>query len=423
MATGISNTTDVKPDGLHDQLLGLAQAETLMGELASIFVTSAPPTAVGLKSQEVRFEQKGSPEPAIPRPESMYRALVEQIPAVVFIAYLDRGTSEAYVSPQIEEALGFSQEEWLDDPIRWFQQIHPEDKARWSLEAAGLFSSGGSLKSAYRVIARDGKTMWFRSEAKMVRHEDGRPWFILGVGFDITELKRTEEALRERTEELQKLSANLFRLQDQERRRIARDLHDGLGQYLVALKLNFEILMPARPGNDGKLWTESLSILEHCVSDMRTLSYLLHPPMLDDAGLVDATKWYIEGFGQRSGINTSLNISPNVGRLPDAMELAIFRVLQESLTNVLRHSGSKAVDVNLQRNQREVVLEVKDYGEGIAAEVLQRFKQTGSQVGVGLAGMRERVLELGGSFDLSSDGRGTLVRVALPMTDQERMDG
>jgi PAS domain S-box-containing protein len=421
MLAGTFNTTDVRPDGAREQPLGLAQAETLMSELASRFLRSAAAAGAGSKPLAVEVGQKTSPESAVPSPEAMYRALVEQIPAVVFIAYLDRPTSEAYVSPQIEQALGFSQEEWLDDPIRWYQRIHPEDKARWSLEA-GVFITGGFLKSAYRVIARDGKTVWFRCEAKMVRHDDGRPWFILGVGFDITELKRTEEALWQRTQQLQRLSTNLFRLQDQERRRIARDLHDGLGQYLVALKLNFEMLAPAQAGNDQKLWAESQSILERCISDIRTLSYLLHPPMLDDAGLVSAAKWYVEGFGQRSGISTTLTISPNIRRLPDALELAIFRVLQEGLTNVVRHSGSNAVEVNLCSDENEVSLEVKDYGKGISAEVLERFKQTGSQVGVGLAGMRERVLELGGSFDLTSDNHGTLVRVALPMTGLKHRD-
>jgi PAS domain S-box-containing protein len=127
----------------------------------------------------------------------MYRALVEQIPAVVFMAHLERGIGEAYVSPQIQAALGFSQEEWLEDPIRWYQQIHPDDKARWSIEAAQMFLTGAPLRSAYRVLARDGRIVWFHCEAKMIRRPDGRPWFIHGVGFDITELKHTEEALQE----------------------------------------------------------------------------------------------------------------------------------------------------------------------------------------------------------------------------------
>ena len=141
---------------------------------------------------------KSSDEDAqLPNVEARYRALVEQIPAVVFMAYLDRGIGEAYVSPQIEAALGFSQEEWLEDPIRWYSHIHPEDKQRWSTEAAEMFLTGNPLRSAYRVIARDGRVLWFHCEAKMIRKEDGEPWFIHGVGFDITDLKRTEEALQE----------------------------------------------------------------------------------------------------------------------------------------------------------------------------------------------------------------------------------
>ena len=129
--------------------------------------------------------------------EERYRALVEQIPAVVFMAYLDKGIGEAYVSPQIEAALGFSQREWLEDPMRWYQQIHPDDKQRWSTEAAEMFLSGQPLKSAYRVLARDGRVLWFHCEAKMIRREDGQPWFIHGVGVDITELKKAENELQQ----------------------------------------------------------------------------------------------------------------------------------------------------------------------------------------------------------------------------------
>ncbi len=140
---------------------------------------------------------KEEQEERLPNADAVYRALVEQIPAVVFMAHLDRGIGEAYVSPQIEATLGFSQEEWLEDPIRWYQQIHPDDKERWSAEAAQMFISGTALRSTYRVLARDGRTVWFHCEAKMIRRRDGRPWFIHGVGFDITELKRIEEALQE----------------------------------------------------------------------------------------------------------------------------------------------------------------------------------------------------------------------------------
>ena len=129
--------------------------------------------------------------------EAKYRALLEQIPAVVFMAYLDRGVSEAYVSPEIEAALGYSREEWLEDPVRWYDRIHPDDKQRWSLEAASMFLSGKPLRSSYRVIARDGRVVWFHCDARMVRRADGSPWFIHGVAFDISDLKRTERALQQ----------------------------------------------------------------------------------------------------------------------------------------------------------------------------------------------------------------------------------
>jgi len=164
------------------------EAEEILQTLAGVFLNSTDSGAAALRSRHDR-------EPA--NLEAQYRTLIEQIPAVVFMVYLDRGVGEAYVSPQIETILGFSREEWLEDPIRWYERIHPDDKSRWSAEAAEMFLSGEPLRSVYRVIARSGEVVSFRCEAKMVRRADGRPWFIHGVGFDITDLKRAEEALQE----------------------------------------------------------------------------------------------------------------------------------------------------------------------------------------------------------------------------------
>jgi len=157
------------------------EAEQILESLAQVFLDPAAP----------RLEN----HPA--HAEAQYRTLIEQIPAVVFMVYLDRGVGEAYVSPQIETMLGFSRAEWLEDPIRWYERIHPDDKSRWSVEAAQMFLTGKPLSSVYRVIARDGRVVFFRCDAKMVRLSDGRPWFIHGVGFDITDLKSAEEALHE----------------------------------------------------------------------------------------------------------------------------------------------------------------------------------------------------------------------------------
>ncbi len=169
---------------LLGDLTNVAEAESILAELASVFFQTS--------SSASEMAQT-----ALPNMEARYKALLDQIPAVVFMVYLDEGVGEAYVSPQIEKLLGFSQSEWLEDPVRWYRQIHPDDKARWSLEAAGMFLSGKPLRSSYRVMSRGDRVVWFHCEARLVRRDDGRPWFIHGVGFDITELKQAERALEE----------------------------------------------------------------------------------------------------------------------------------------------------------------------------------------------------------------------------------
>jgi PAS domain S-box-containing protein len=168
----------------------LGEAEALLLELASVFASSNG-------SSSHSGHSAPSEDAHASNLEARYRALLEQIPAVVFMAYLDRGVSEAYVSPEIEAALGYSREEWLEDPVRWYDRIHPEDKQRWSIEAASMFLSGKPLRSSYRVMARDGRVVWFHCDARMVRRPDGSPWFIHGVAFDISDLKDTERALQQ----------------------------------------------------------------------------------------------------------------------------------------------------------------------------------------------------------------------------------
>jgi PAS domain S-box-containing protein len=182
----------------HAELPDIAEAEAVLLDLAKVFSDSTlSPASNPALHHFTENKQELAAGAQAPNLEAKYRALLEQIPAVVFMAYLDRGISEAYVSPQIEAALGYSQEEWLEDPVRWYQHIHPDDKQRWSLEAAEMFLSGKPLRSAYRVIARDGRVIWFHCDARMMRQEDGRPWCIHGVAFDISDIKRIEEELQE----------------------------------------------------------------------------------------------------------------------------------------------------------------------------------------------------------------------------------
>ena len=170
---------DSDPSG--DPPLSPSDAEAILSELASTYAKDMPNSPGAFHHFVERLDEKPVSEQQLPNVEAKYRALVEQLPAVVFMAYLDRGIGEAYVSPQFEATLGFSQAEWLGDPVLWYQQIHPDDKPRWSIEASEMFLSGKPLRSAYRVIARNGRVILFQCEAKMIRRPDGSPWFIHGL--------------------------------------------------------------------------------------------------------------------------------------------------------------------------------------------------------------------------------------------------
>jgi PAS domain S-box-containing protein len=234
------------------------------------------------------------------------------------------------------------------------------------------------------------------------------------IAVDVTARRRAEGAIR-------RLTARLLNLQDQERRRIAREIHDSLGQYLAGLKITLDMMANPAFAKKADLLTECSDIVQRCISETRTLSHLLHPPLLDEAGFASAARWFVSGFSQRSGIPVTLDLPSDLPRMPDAVEIALFRVLQESLTNVHRHSESKSAEISLKTAVSQVTLEVKDHGRGMAPQQLQRMQADGTQSGVGLAGMRERVRELGGEFDIRSDSTGTVIRISLPLaTDAGR---
>jgi signal transduction histidine kinase len=227
-------------------------------------------------------------------------------------------------------------------------------------------------------------------------------------------LQRSHESLErqviERTATLRQLSASLMRSQDEERRRIARELHDSLGQYLAALSMELHRLFE---GGDSQLST-ALKTLESCISETRTISHLLHPPLLDEVGLTSAVQWYVEGFEGRSGIKVALKMA-KIPRLPADIETAVFRVLQEALTNIHRHSRAERAEVSLAHRSSEIVLDIVDYGKGMPKTTLNRFLKSGTAGGVGLAGMRERIREIGGDLRIESNFEGTHVTVSVPL--------
>jgi PAS domain S-box-containing protein len=228
---------------------------------------------------------------------------------------------------------------------------------------------------------------------------------------DVTARRHAEEALR-------KLSGRLLGIQDQERRRIARELHDSLGQYLAGMKIAIDMLS-SRSDETDPLLKECAEILEKAISETRTLSHLLHPPLLDEAGFASAASWFVAGFSQRSGIQVSLDIPPDLQRLPEAVEIALFRVLQESLTNVHRHSHTSSAEISVDADAEQVTIEIRDHGRGMPPEILQQIERNGSKLGVGLAGMRERIHELGGVLEVTSGAAGTGVRATVPLVSEQ----
>lgn len=239
------------------------------------------------------------------------------------------------------------------------------------------------------------------------------------IGFirDITERKRAQQKLTESAKHLRQLSLHLLRTQDEERRRIGRDLHDSLGQYLAALKINLDMLeLSLVSGVEAAdKVKECCRLAEQSIIEVRTISYLMYPPMLEEVGLKSAVPWYLEGFSQRSGIASTFDIAEDFHRLPLDVELAMFRVLQESLTNVHRHSGSPEAAVRLSTHDGMAILEVSDKGRGLSSMDLENGGEDWlGAVGVGLRGMKERMQQLGGKLEISSTQHGTTVRAAVP---------
>jgi signal transduction histidine kinase len=246
-----------------------------------------------------------------------------------------------------------------------------------------------------------------------------------------------ESVVEKRTLALRKLSAQLMRVQDEERRRIARELHDGLGQWLAAAQINVDMLLLREGSKSPAMLQETRKLIDHAVSSIRTMSYLLHPPLLDEAGFEAAAHWFIDGFTKRTSIGVETNFSgptdgadghevdhhsngnghgaSKAGRMPEAVELALFRAVQEGLTNAHRHASSPSVKVTFQRFPDRAILEVQDFGRGLPQAVMERFQRTGGGSGVGLAGIRERVKELGGDFTIRSTSTGTTLRAVVPL--------
>jgi signal transduction histidine kinase len=230
--------------------------------------------------------------------------------------------------------------------------------------------------------------------------------------------RQAEQSTRDGQEALRRLSIRLLQMQDEERRRFSRELHDSLGQYLAGLKMILEQVNPA-DSRQAALLEDCVRMTDQCIGETRTMSYLLHPPLLDESGVASAAEWYVNGFAQRSGVSVKLDLPKEKLRLPPAVELTLFRILQESLTNIHRHSKSPSADVCLNIESRRAVLSVKDAGSGMPEHFLVRFHRDGTGAGVGLTGISERVRELGGHLEINSSSSGTTVTAVIPLTPEQ----
>jgi len=314
----------------------------------------------------------------------------------------------------------------VNDVLPRMAALKPEDLLGKSVpEVFG--QRGVRTEAVLRNVLKSGKPLLDREISTELPGAPGqvRHWLVnyfpipcrfgeftqLGViAVDVTARRNAEEALR-------KLSGRLLGIQDQERRRIARELHDSLGQYLAALKIALELLgSSTSPDRTKSLIAECMDVVGKSIIETRTLSHLLHPPLLDEAGFASAASWFVTGFSQRSGITVSLDLPDDLPRLSEAVEIALFRVLQESLTNVHRHSHARSAEIKVEVDAEEIAMEVSDHGRGMPELILQQLRGDGTKLGVGLAGMRERIHELGGTFDVTSGASGTTVRAAVPLT-------
>jgi two-component system NarL family sensor kinase len=291
----------------------------------------------------------------------------------------------------------------------WQSSMHPDDRCAIARYTAAV-KSGDRVEVEYRLRASDGEYRLLQDIGAPWIGQDGRLLGYVGACTDRTERKRVETALHQ-------LSGRLLELQDDERRRIARELHDTTAQNLAVLSMNLHAVSEKVFGSKPRqAVVESLALAERCSQEIRTLSYLLHPPLLDELGLMSALRSYAAGYTQRTGIQVELKMD-DIGRLPRDVEITLFRIVQEALTNVHRHSGSPRAEIRVIRDPREVHLHVTDAGRGVPVESLDLIHE-GASLGVGIAGMRERARQLGGTLKIASSSGGTTITANLPLRDR-----
>lgn len=306
----------------------------------------------------------------------------------------------------------------------WMEYVHPEDREAAVTRWESCVESETNYEVEYRLRSSKGSYRWFRARAVPIRDDLEKIVRWYGTCSDIHDSKMLEYAMREsaaklekmvedRTAELHRLSVRLMTMQDEERRRIARELHDGLGQELAVAKMIVDNgVQQKSTQSETEACSEASGIIERAIQQVRTLSHLLHPPLLDEVGLLSAITWYVDGLAERSGIATSLDVQPrSFPRLAPELETAVFRIVQEALTNVFRHSEAQRAWITVARREDKVFVTVRDDGKGIGERVAELRPDS---VGIGLGSIKQRAKEFGGELRIANANPGTVVEVVIP---------
>ena len=351
--------------------------------------------------------------------ERLLRLVLDALP--VGVAVVDRSGDIILSNPASRRIWGGSirsgPERYAHSRAWWHATGKRVAPGEWA-SARALVNGDTCANEVVEIEAFDGIRKIIQNSAVPIRDANEQITGALVVNEDISARKEAERELNNSYNQMRALTRRLMRAQDDERRRLARMLHETTAQNLAGLKMLLARLNRTsdRLGdNERSALVESMSLAEQSMTEIRTLSYTLHPPFLEEAGLLSALRWYAAGFAERSGIDVDLDLPESFRRLPRDTETALFRIVQESLINIHRHAGSETARIRLQRDAEALVLEIEDRGHGIPSASLARITGKQGVAGVGIAGMGERVEQLGGRFEITSGDHGTTVRARLPL--------